>query len=107
MTSFRVWVAGCSTNEEAYSIAIAIDQALHDSAKPISVRIFATDVDAAIEQASKGEYSHQSIERIPDELRKKYFVATDTGFQVTQRIREQIVFAQHNFYLIHRFSISI
>lgn len=93
----KVWVCACSTGEEAYSVAMAIDEALGESGKHIDVKIFATDVDeAAIEIAARGQYSADSVRNIDKEKLEKYFVPATNGFQVGQRIRKQIVFARHD-----------
>jgi len=93
----KVWVAACSTGEEAYSIAIMVDDLLQKMGRSLEVKIFATDIDLdAIEFASKGIYPSQSISEIEDHLTQRYFVRLDGSVQVHPVLRKQIVFARHN-----------
>lgn len=93
----KVWVTACSTGEEAYSIAILINELLGDNPKHLTVKIFATDVDEeAIRFASVGQYP-LTIERDVDEhLLRKYFVTRSKSYTILPGIRKQIVFARHN-----------
>jgi two-component system CheB/CheR fusion protein len=93
----KIWVTACSTGEEAYSIAIMIDDLLQKLGRNLEVKIFATDIDLdAIEFASKGIYPTQSITEIEDHLAHRYFVWQDGSVQVHPQLRKQIVFARHN-----------
>ena len=93
----KIWVAACSTGEEAYSIAIAADDLLQKMGKRLEVKIFATDIDLdAIEFASKGIYPKVSISEIEEHLVQRYFVRIDGMVQVHPQLRKQIVFARHN-----------
>lgn len=95
----RVWVAGCSTGEEAYSIAILLMEYLEtvDFAKPPKVQIFATDLDAAaIEQGRIGVYHENIIADVSPERLDKYFVKKEGHYAAKKELREMIVFAQHN-----------
>jgi two-component system CheB/CheR fusion protein len=93
----RIWTAGCSTGEEAYSLAIIINEILQQLQIDKEVKIFATDLDRdAIQIASIGLYPEAVINDLPRDLLEKYFVMTDKGYQVVRPLREQIVFAQHN-----------
>jgi two-component system, chemotaxis family, CheB/CheR fusion protein len=95
----RAWVPGCSTGEEAYSLAIVFKEVL-EKINPhggFSLQIFATDLDnEAIEIARKGIF-HANItaDVTPDRL-NRFFVAIDEGYRVNAEIREMLVFAQHN-----------
>jgi two-component system CheB/CheR fusion protein len=95
----RVWVAGCSTGEEAYSIAILLMecvQSLHFKKFP-KIQIFATDLDAeAIEHARAGLYHDNIVSDVSDERIKQFFVKKDNYYSVKKELREMIVFAQHN-----------
>ncbi|MFH1429426.1 MAG: CheR family methyltransferase, partial [Candidatus Margulisiibacteriota bacterium] len=94
---FRIWVPGCSTGEEVYSLAISLLQFLGDRADTIPLQIFGTDIsDKAIEKARKGIYP-QSIEAdiAPGHLRR-FFVKTEHGYQINKTIREMCIFAKHN-----------
>ncbi len=98
----RAWIPGCSTGEEAYSLAIVFKEVL-DKVKPysgISLQIFATDLDnEAIETARKGVFpSNISADVSPARL-SRFFVKTDDGYRVNTEIREMVVFAKHNIIL--------
>ena len=93
----RVWVAGCASGEEAYSIAIAFREALAELKDPPAVKIFATDVhQLALQTASRGIYPEESFSDMPDDILEKYFNRTPGGYEVTSTIRGMIVFAPHN-----------
>ena len=82
----RVWTAGCSSGEEAYSLAITIAEVL-DGRPPVDVRIFATDVDAAaIAFARRGVYPAGALKGIPAPLRSRYFTPVGTGFEVVKGV---------------------
>ncbi|MEJ7654813.1 MAG: CheR family methyltransferase [Chloroflexia bacterium] len=96
-SELRIWSAGCATGEEAYSLAIAVSEAIGDNFAAEKVRIFATDLDAnAIAFARRGAYSELSLDEMPQELINKYFVRTDDGYQVSKRIRSLVVFGRHD-----------
>ena len=94
----RVWVAGCSTGEEAYSIAIMLVEAMEILGRSYRVQIFATDIDSrAIEIARAGVYSASSMAEVSAERRKKYFVAErDGNYRINGEIREMLIFSEHN-----------
>ncbi len=95
----RAWVAGCSTGEEAYSLAIVFREALDKvkNYKRIALQIFASDIDViSIETARKGYfYSNISVD-VPPELLKKYFIPDGEGYRVNTSIREMVVYAPQN-----------
>jgi two-component system CheB/CheR fusion protein len=93
----KIWVTACSTGEEAYSIAILVNEMLEANPKQLSIKIFATDIDEeAIQFASVGEYPLSIEKDVDARLLKKYFVAGPKGYTIIPRIRKQIVFAKHN-----------
>ncbi|MEM8947071.1 MAG: chemotaxis protein CheB [Planctomycetota bacterium] len=93
----RVWIAGCATGEEAYSVAILLDEAVSKRALPLKVKVFATDVHrASLEFASAGIYSEESLSKVSSQRLQKYFLRQSTGYQVTPDLRKMIVFAPHN-----------
>jgi two-component system CheB/CheR fusion protein len=93
----KVWVTACSTGQEAYSIAILLNEYLGRHNKDVEVKIFATDVDAdAIDQASKGVYPVAAASEMDPLLVKKYFTLHNGHLAVIPQIRKQIVFARHN-----------
>ncbi len=95
--SLRLWVAGCSTGEEAYSIAILCSEIMDQAGLNCDVKIFATDVDRdAILNASNGVFAESAIANIEPQLLSKHFYHKEEGFQISRQIREMVVFAQHN-----------
>lgn len=95
----RVWSAGCSTGEEAYSIAILFREAMEELQIRRDVKIFATDVDSkAIEQASKGIYSENIIDDVSADRLSKFFIKQNDQYQIARDIRRMIVFATHNMF---------
>ncbi|MBL4678546.1 MAG: PAS domain S-box protein, partial [Mucilaginibacter sp.] len=93
----KVWVCACSTGEEAYSIAILINEEMQKAGKKIELKIFATDVDdSSIEIASRNSYPLNIGKEVPAELLKKYFVKEGKNYSVIPSVRRQIVFAKHN-----------
>ena len=98
----RAWVAGCSTGEEAYSLAIVFKEAL-EKINPnggISLQIFASDLDNdAIETARKGVFPANIVTDVSPNRLNRFFNATDDGFRVNSEIREMVVFAKHNIIL--------
>ena len=93
----KVWVTACSTGQEAYSLAILIDQYLESAGKTLDVKIFASDIDKeAIEHASKGAYSKITAEELDAEIFGKYFSVDGDQITIIPRIRKQIVFTSHN-----------
>ena len=93
----RVWVAPCATGEEAYSLAILIDELIQQRQYSLPVKIFATDVnELCIEAASRGIYKKEQLANVSHARLKKYFRATEEGYQILPELRQQIVFATHD-----------
>ncbi|MGI6107138.1 MAG: chemotaxis protein CheB [Lachnospiraceae bacterium] len=93
----RVWVAGCSTGEEAYSIAILFSEVLEELNFHREIKIFATDLDAdAISTASRGIYGDNIIEDVSVARLSKYFSRRGNKYSIRPDIRKMIIFAQHN-----------
>lgn len=93
----RVWIAGCSTGEEVYSIAILLDDHIKRERLNADFKIFATDInEAALEIAGNAIYSHNSASEIAQEYVETYFVNNAGNMKVIKRIRERIVFSKHN-----------
>ena len=94
---FRAWVAGCSTGEEAYSLAIVISELLEKLRLPRSIKIFATDISKdALTVGGRGYYTLSEVAGVSPERLHRYFVQEKDGFRVSTRIREMVVFAYHN-----------
>lgn len=95
----RVWSAGCSTGEEAYSIAILFQEVMEELQVKRDVKIFATDVDSrALEQAGRGIYSENIIDDITPDRLARYFLKVGDQYQVSKELRRMIVFATHNMF---------
>ncbi|GAF01762.1 virulence sensor protein BvgS precursor [Saccharicrinis fermentans DSM 9555 = JCM 21142] len=93
----RIWVPGCSTGEEAYSIAILLDDHIKENKLHVDFKIFATDIDEeALEIAGNGVYSPNTVSEINREYIEPYFVNDAGNMKVIKRIRERIVFSKHN-----------
>ncbi|MEJ2686466.1 MAG: chemotaxis protein CheB [Gammaproteobacteria bacterium] len=90
----RIWVPGCSTGEEAYSIAIALLEHLGDKASTVPIQLFATDIDElAIDKARVGIYPENIVQDVnPDRLRR-FFSKVESGYQISKRVREMCIFA--------------
>ncbi|WP_288403086.1 CheR family methyltransferase [uncultured Deinococcus sp.] len=96
---FRVWVAGCATGEEAYSVAIALHELMAELRKVriFKVQIFATDIDKeALERARYGLYPADIAYVISAERLQRFFQLKDDGYQVRPEIRDSVVFALHS-----------
>jgi chemotaxis methyl-accepting protein methylase len=95
----RAWIVGCSTGEEAYSLAIAFKEAL-DQVKPaasFSLQIFATDLDRdAIERARSGIYPSNIAADVSADRLDRYFVHEEQGYRACKEIRDMVVFAPQN-----------
>lgn len=93
----RFWVAGCSTGEEAYSLAMLSREVLEQMGKRLDIKIFATDLDRdAILRASNGLYPESIAADLSPKLLSKYFHRREEHYQIDRSIREMVVFAQHN-----------
>ena len=95
----RVWVAGCSTGEEAYGLAILFAEYLQENHLTNEVKIFATDIDKhAIDVASMGIYPESIAADAPLSRLQKYFVKKGESYQIVPSIREMVIFAYHNIF---------
>ncbi|MFQ6794163.1 MAG: CheR family methyltransferase [Thomasclavelia sp.] len=93
----RVWSAGCSTGEEAYSIAILFQEVMEELEVDRNIKIFATDVDvSAIEKAGKGVFSESILDDVSSERLAKYFTKRNDSYCISKTIRQMIIFAPHN-----------
>lgn len=97
-TPIRIWVAGCSTGEEVYSIAICLLEFFSDRATMPPIQIFATDISAAaIDKARAGFYLESQLDGVsPDRLNRFFFRVADGGYKISSAIRELCVFARHH-----------
>jgi len=97
--TLRAWSAGCSTGEEAYSLAIAFKEAAEQvkPAQNFKLHIFATDLDReTIDKARQGFYPANIVADISSERLKRFFTKVDGGYQIVKEIREMVTFATQN-----------
>ena len=93
----RIWVAGCSTGQEAYSLAMILLEVLGDRASSMPIQIFASDLsDTAITKARLGTYGKSEVLDISPKRLKQFFTKTDDHFRVNKEVRDLCVFAPHN-----------
>jgi len=98
-STVRGWIPGCSTGEEAYSMAIVFKELIEqiNPQEGITLQLFATDLDNdAIEIARKGVFPVNIEADVSPKRLSRYFTKTDDGYRINTEIRETIVFAQHN-----------
>jgi two-component system CheB/CheR fusion protein len=96
---FRVWIAGCATGEEAYTIAMLLSEALGGPGNDLRnrVQIFATDIDKnALAIARRGVYGAAALDDIPRDLAEKYLIRESDGIRVIDPLRAAILFSDHN-----------
>jgi two-component system CheB/CheR fusion protein len=90
----RIWIVGCSTGEEAYSMAILLSEEMDMLRQPLNIQIFASDIDAqAIEHARAGIYPDSIAADVSQERLNQFFVKEDNTYKVKKHIREMVVFA--------------
>jgi two-component system CheB/CheR fusion protein len=95
--TIRVWVAGCATGEEAYSIAILLAERAREMDTPPMIQIFATDLDEeAIKVAREGSYPSLIEADVSEERLRRFFLKEHRGYKVRREMREMILFAQHD-----------
>lgn len=94
----RVWVCGCSTGEEAYSIAILLMEQFEARGRSIRLKVLATDLHRkSLLTAAEGVYPESSFSEMPQELRQKYFQELPNGsYRVTASLRKALIFSEHN-----------
>ena len=93
----KMWVAGCATGEEAYSMAMLIAEQLTGKHKSTVVKIFATDIDAvALLHASKGIYNPGSLKDMSPERIENHFLKEGDNYRINPDIRKMVIFAQHD-----------
>lgn len=94
---FRIWVPGCSTGEEAYSIAIIFREHMDEIGQEFKVQIYATDIDEdAIAQARSSIYPPNITMDVSPERVKRFFIKEESGYRVKKEVREMIVYATQN-----------
>lgn len=93
----RVWSAGCSSGEEAYTMAILLSEFLGQDLDGFTVKIIGTDIDKKVlEKAILGEFEPEMLKEVPPNLLKKYFVPSGRNYIVSDRLRMLTRFQHHN-----------
>ena len=95
--SIRVWVPGCATGEEVYSLAICINEAIGDGGFSCPVQIFGTDInEQAIDRARAGVYRNDIESEVSAERLRRHFVPVENGYRVSKSLRDCCIFARQN-----------
>ena len=95
--TFRAWIPGCSSGEEAYSIAIILQECIEDSHRHINVQLFGTDIDTdAVDTARAGLYPASISADVSPERLKRFFEQQDATCRIARPVREMLVFAPQN-----------
>ena len=93
----KIWVLACSTGEEAYSIAILFEEYLEKINSKIAYKIFATDIDErGVEKAARGFYPENIASYIDPKRLDNFFIKKDNGYQISPKIRKNIIFSKHD-----------
>ncbi len=93
----RIWVPGCATGEEVYSLAICLFELLGEMQLTTTLQLFGTDIsDMALDRARQGTYPVGIEEDVPPDRLRRFFAKVDSGFQINKVIRESCIFARHD-----------
>lgn len=93
----RIWVAGCATGEEAYSLTILFEEAMEELEKRHEMQVFATDIDEeSVEIARYGRYPDSISADVSKPRLKKFFNKLDNGYKIKEQVREKLVFAKQD-----------
>ncbi len=93
----KAWSVACSSGEEAYSVAMLIEETMDKLDMPVAYKVFATDVDShAIHSASKGIYKEDIANDVPNALLNKYFIQKNSTYEIKSSIRKNIIFSKHD-----------
>ena len=96
-SALRIWVAGCSSGEEAYSMAMIVTEIFETNRTRVNAQIFATDVsEVSLEKARAGIYPENIALDVSPERLRRFFVKTNGKYQVSKAIRDMCVFARQN-----------
>jgi len=101
----RVWVPGCSTGEEVYSIAMCLVESISTSPTPVPIQIFGTDLsERGITIARTATYPENRVAKLSPERQARFFKRVENGYQIVKPIREMCVFARQNLFVDPPFS---
>jgi two-component system CheB/CheR fusion protein len=94
---FRLWIPGCATGEEVYSLTILVSEITERLRKECPIQAFGTDIsDFAIERARSGVYPEATVGTVSPERLQRFFSRIDSGYRIKQQIRECCVFSRHD-----------
>ena len=106
--TLRIWSAGCSAGEEAYSLAILLNEYLEHEKKSLNIDFFATDSDAGIiKQAKRGEFTAECIREVKFGLVDKYFIESDGNYKVKPGLKTGIQFSVYNLLDKHSYAPAV
>ncbi len=95
--SIRIWVPGCATGEEAYSVAMVLLEYVGDAAPSARIQIFGTDVsESALQHARTGEYSADAVREVSSERLQRFFTRQNDGYRVAKAVRDLCLFARQD-----------
>lgn len=95
--TLKVWDVGCSTGEEAYSLAMYINEEMERQGKKLEIKIFATDLaEKHLEIGSKGVYPESIVADVSEDLLLKYFLSKPNHYRVVEKLRNMVIFSKHN-----------
>jgi two-component system, chemotaxis family, CheB/CheR fusion protein len=95
--AIRVWVSGCATGEEVYSLAISLHEYLQDRQLSLPIQMFGTDIsEQALQRARQGIYGAIIADDVSESRLRRFFTKVETGYQINKMIREACVFARHD-----------
>ncbi len=93
----RIWVPGCSTGQEVYSIAMCLVEAISKLPSPVPIQLFGTDLsERVLSLARSGIYQANDLADVSEERRRMFFVQVENGYQIVKSVRELCVFARQN-----------
>ena len=93
----KIWVPGCGSGEEAYSLALLLHEEIERQESRVSFKVFATDIDQeALDIAARGLYSEAALHEVAEPLRNRYFLARDQSYAIRTTLSSCVVFAQHD-----------
>ncbi|MFD1096279.1 CheR family methyltransferase [Salegentibacter chungangensis] len=95
--TLKIWDVGCSTGEEAYSLAMLVNEEMEKQDKRLEVKIFATDLaQKHLDIGSKGIYPESIVADVPSDYLVKYFLSKPNNYQVVEKLRSMVIFSKHN-----------
>jgi two-component system, chemotaxis family, CheB/CheR fusion protein len=95
--ALRIWVPGCSTGEEPYSIVMCLLEFLEEAKKTVRVQVFASDIsEAALQKARTGRYAEGDISDVPKARLGRFFTKVEGGYEINKPVRELCIFAKHD-----------